>query len=127
MEEDKHILANDVMLCQLSSADISNMFGPWPSYIFPFPPILPRHPRERISEFFSRDEIRSESMVTAIRVRTTAISPANVVSTLGGISQHHIPFGQSTKISSDTLLLLQVVWVQSPSFRRVNIYLRLSV
>jgi hypothetical protein len=103
-EEDKHILGNDVVLCQLSSADIPNMFGHWPSYIFPFPPIPSRHPQEMISEFFSKYEIRSEAMAIAIRVRTTAIlSSKKIVSAIDGINQYHIPFGQSPKITSDTL------------------------
>jgi hypothetical protein len=103
-EEDKHILANDIMLCQLSSADITNIFGPWPSYIFPFPLIPSRYPQEMISEFFSKYQIRPEAMALAIRVRTTAIfSSKKIVSAIDGISQYHIPFGQSPKITSDTL------------------------
>lgn len=103
-EEDEHILANDVVLCQLSSADIPNMFGPWPSYLFPFPPIPPMHDRKMISGFFSKYEVRPEAMAITIRVRTTAIySSKKVVSATDGIFQYHIPFGQSPKTTSDTL------------------------
>lgn len=103
-EEGKHILADDVVLCQLSAADIPNVFGPWPSYLFPFPPIPPRYPQEMISEFFSKREIKPEALAIAIRVRSTAIfSSKKVASAVHGIYQYHIPSGQSPKTTSDTL------------------------
>jgi len=106
-EEGKHILAEDIVFCQLSAADIPNVFGPWPSYLFPFspiPPIPPRYPKEMVSEFFSMYEIRPEALTIAIRVRSTAIfSSKKVASAVNGIYQYHIPFGQSPKTTSDTL------------------------
>lgn len=103
-EEGKNILADDIVLCQLSAADIPNAFGPWPSYSFPFPLIPPRYPQEMISEFFSRYEIRPEVLAIAIRVRSTAIFSSNkVASAVHGIYQYHIPSGQSPETTSDTL------------------------
>jgi hypothetical protein len=103
-EEPKSTLADDVILCQLSGADIQNVPGVWTPYLFPFPPIPPSYPREMNSEFLSRYEIRPEAMAIAIRVRSTALfSSKRVALAVHGIYEYHIPSGQSPRTTSDTL------------------------
>ena len=102
-EERKPTLADDIVLCQLSSADIQNVPSVWAPYLFPFPP-PPRYPREMDSEFLSKYEIRPEAMAIAIQVRSMALFPSKkVASAVHGIYQYHIPFGQSPETTSDTL------------------------
>ncbi len=102
-EKGEHNLADDVVLCQLSAADIPIVFGPWPSYLFPFPPIPPWYPHD-ILKFFKNYEIRPEALAIAIRLHFTAIfSSEKVTSAAQGIYQYYIPSGQSPKTTSDTL------------------------
>jgi len=103
--EGKHTLAEDILISQLSAADIPNVFGAWPYYQLPFLPISPRYPHEMSLEFLSRYDIRPEALAIAIRVRyTAAFSSKKVMSAVRSAYQYHIPSGQSPKTTSDTLL-----------------------